>query len=538
MVLFFTIVIFAVLCLFFAPLSNGDIAIDIDGVQLNLLDVMYPCERLHFSMHSGEEDGEDNDNHRQVRTLFQSQHSISSGGNTHTYYAANHNTAQQHSSALYPTYPGPGSTSSNSNTNPQTTSSSHVAPSNLRTIPKIPPHIYHGKTSSSNSISSNNQPTPLSPMQQQEQQGLSYSTTTYTKTSTTTTTSIVSGYSTSPSLPLPVTQPVPSPVAEPLPQPTPVASPVHKPSPKVIHYAHRPLPQTSVTHSTHHTPQSTPASNPNSDNKVSNPSNHARAKALESISPIGGTRHEVDFSKWLQVVERHESFAEYITANIGNHDANDQEPTALSESSTQSNIWKPSAHSPPFAYFDTQTNHTRLTWCERDSHEMQNEQYLLKHGLANKRIMFLGDSVTRYQYLDLVCMITHETWCDDLLLVDEHLHANWEAFYDYADKKFKHQELCDCYHRPPTTKGVFDTWLQCENRRFHSEKWNTTVWFFLWYGAKAMPHGHFNISEDIQPLSCMPAMCHENAESSNKWELSPSEFVFEFVKKHTILIYY
>ncbi len=82
------------------------------------------------------------------------------------------------------------------------------------------------------------------------------------KTSTTTCTSIVSGYSTSPSLPLPVTQPVTSPpVAEPLPQPTPVASPVHKPSPKVIHYAHRPPPQASFTHSTRHTPQSTPASN-------------------------------------------------------------------------------------------------------------------------------------------------------------------------------------------------------------------------------------------------------------------------------------
>ena len=67
-------------------------------------------------------------------------------------------------------------------------------------------------------------------------------------------------------------------------------------------------------------------------------------------------------------MDMHNTFADYLVANSGGQNP---EPSGTSaDPSTQSNIWKPSAHSPPFAYFDTQTNHTRLTWCERDSHEM------------------------------------------------------------------------------------------------------------------------------------------------------------------------
>ncbi len=141
-------------------------------------------------------------------------------------------------------------------------------------------------------------------------------------------------------------------------------------------------------------------------------------------------------------------------------------------------------------------------------------------------------------------MLLHEKWCDDLPLVDEHYHRSWEHFYRYTAHIFQSHEVCECFHRElgmgytaeeaKTVKmGEIDTWLQCENRRFYSPKWNTTVWFFLWYGDKAMPHGHFNISEDIQPLPCMPGKCDKQAKGTVPiWELHPSEFIYQFVKIH------
>ena len=108
-------------------------------------------------------------------------------------------------------------------------------------------------------------------------------------------------------------------------------------------------------------------------------------------------------------------------------------------------VWKPSLHHPPYAYFDLKTYKTRLTWCANDeqilqtsptpstvpdvppshitptnTHSSSEPSYdstipdthsttdhhhsnFLWNSMKHRRLLFLGDSVTRYQYLDLIC---------------------------------------------------------------------------------------------------------------------------------------
>ena len=62
----------------------------------------------------------------------------------------------------------------------------------------------------------------------------------------------------------------------------------------------------------------------------------------------------------------------------------------------------------PLVEFDCKSNLTRLDWCSRNTLLRSNERLL--ESLRNKKIVFMGDSLTRYQYLTLVYFLTHEVY--------------------------------------------------------------------------------------------------------------------------------
>jgi hypothetical protein len=179
----------------------------------------------------------------------------------------------------------------------------------------------------------------------------------------------------------------------------------------------------------------------------------------------------------------------------------------------------------PHVMFDLNTLQTRLTWCDGDQH-LRDEH--LWESMRNRRIMFVGDSVTRYQYLDLIHFLSFKSWNQDLKLVDERVdYKNFNDFFQKTNAHFNGKELCECFR-----SECCESWRLWENRKFYDPALNVTVWYFMWYGDISLPHGHFSIAGDIQPISCMPNRCNRE-QSPRPWMVGHgAEFVRSFVDAH------
>jgi hypothetical protein len=74
-------------------------------------------------------------------------------------------------------------------------------------------------------------------------------------------------------------------------------------------------------------------------------------------------------------------------------------------------------------------------------------EYFLNH-LANKRIVFIGDSVTRYQYIALVYSLSTGHFLNTSLnpnLVEEKTWTSWTEFYKRSTEMLLPYEYCDCF---------------------------------------------------------------------------------------------
>ena len=93
-----------------------------------------------------------------------------------------------------------------------------------------------------------------------------------------------------------------------------------------------------------------------------------------------------------------------------------------------------------------------------------------KHCLpANATLVFMGDSITRYQYLDLVYTLhfgnrKHERRDMKNNPLNEYMWDSWQEFYNYTYTDLQPNEGCDCYRKEgpwnPSSTRV------CENRIF------------------------------------------------------------------------
>lgn len=97
----------------------------------------------------------------------------------------------------------------------------------------------------------------------------------------------------------------------------------------------------------------------------------------------------------------------------------------------------------------------------------------------NLNILFSGDSLTRFEYLDLVYFLSYEKWVNATdkpnLLVEKDFDT-WNEFYNFSNRVLQPYEQCDCY-RP---RDKF--WLGTENRYYSDKKHNNTLTFLLKFG--------------------------------------------------------
>jgi len=67
---------------------------------------------------------------------------------------------------------------------------------------------------------------------------------------------------------------------------------------------------------------------------------------------------------------------------------------------------------------------------------------------APRGIVLIGDSLTRYQYLNLVYFLVHGVWSAEKSLPNENEHyftGGWNQFYQITNGRMGGREICDCY---------------------------------------------------------------------------------------------
>lgn len=98
------------------------------------------------------------------------------------------------------------------------------------------------------------------------------------------------------------------------------------------------------------------------------------------------------------------------------------------------------------------------------------------------RIVYMGDSLMRYMYLDLVFGLSlkdHELQREDRNPLQENSWPDWQSFLDGTTAGLSPNEVCDCHRDPAMNYSTV-----AENRIFHQPDCNVTVAFVLVFGSK------------------------------------------------------
>jgi hypothetical protein len=122
--------------------------------------------------------------------------------------------------------------------------------------------------------------------------------------------------------------------------------------------------------------------------------------------------------------------------------------------------------------------------------------YFDRH-LRGKHLVFLGDSVTRYQYLALVYSIRRNKWVsstDRPGIFRTKSYDSWQAFLNTTNALLLPYEWCDC-HRP----DKYNTLLTFENRYYIDKGRDIRITYLLFNGnvtGRSFVQGHWHSDKD------------------------------------------
>jgi hypothetical protein len=122
-------------------------------------------------------------------------------------------------------------------------------------------------------------------------------------------------------------------------------------------------------------------------------------------------------------------------------------------------------------------------------------------------IMLVGDSVTRYQYLNLIYFLVHNSWQMDGPLPNENQKKfeSWDQYYKVTNQRMNGHEICDCYRK--RTDGNIDPIF--ENRYFDDGE--VKVSYRQVFGNQTRIRMHdtdlLNLSSCRHAHSCKQGLC-------------------------------
>ena len=127
------------------------------------------------------------------------------------------------------------------------------------------------------------------------------------------------------------------------------------------------------------------------------------------------------------------------------------------------------------------------------AHEYLNS---LHHLLRNRHIVFIGDSLMRFQYLDLVYSLRHQNVVHPKMkpnFLEEGDWLTWNEFHKGTNGLLSPNEFCDCYRERDVSHHTKEAF---ENRYYHDSFYNVTVTYLQYFGDMHELHGHWSYGEN------------------------------------------
>jgi hypothetical protein len=127
-------------------------------------------------------------------------------------------------------------------------------------------------------------------------------------------------------------------------------------------------------------------------------------------------------------------------------------------------------------------------------------------------IVFLGDSLSRFQYVSLVYFLRHGVWIDPSALPvlvrpkdyigGMELAFEWSPWFRASMDALQPYENCDCYREAGMLNGQGGKLPYiCENRYYHDPVRNNTVTYLQAYGTATSIRGHWPAQQAIPQLA-------------------------------------
>ena len=125
-------------------------------------------------------------------------------------------------------------------------------------------------------------------------------------------------------------------------------------------------------------------------------------------------------------------------------------------------------------------------------------------------VLFMGDSVTRYQYLNLVYFLeTGNPPPTEAQNENEKLHRGWPEFYSLTNSRLGGHEQCDCFRA-----GANISW-SLENRYYHNAIHGVTVAYVQLFGEQYPIRRHR--TDATGKLHCSPGQCSADDRYLNRY---------------------
>jgi len=114
----------------------------------------------------------------------------------------------------------------------------------------------------------------------------------------------------------------------------------------------------------------------------------------------------------------------------------------------------------------------------------------------NLRITFIGDSLTRFQYISLVYFLKYGRWIDDREtpgLLNRLYFNDWASWVNYSSFVLQPQEHCDCYRKGYLNASV-DWRITTNENRFYRDDRGNHVTLLVKFGKYPL-NGHWRPKE-------------------------------------------
>eukprot|EP01041_Mallomonas_annulata_P011722 gene11722-24584_t len=153
-------------------------------------------------------------------------------------------------------------------------------------------------------------------------------------------------------------------------------------------------------------------------------------------------------------------------------------------------------------------NSTNAKICENNN--------VVKELLRNKRLVFIGDSLTRYQYLNFVHFLYTNSWFSAYPPNEiEREWGSWDQFFKGTSVRMGCYETCDCYRSVSS--------ISHETRHYHDPVNNISIHLFLWLPTRNSISGYVKIPlSDEQYNRCISG---EKIEQNDKFLYSYNDII-------------